>query len=304
METKSLRFIMKYGTNLTINYSQIIGKKDLNIKLSEYLYSMYNGGTSIVKDFYDFNDSTQTLTINTYTNNIVNISFVFEFENYSDDCEVYMKFILSPPLLINIEYGLCFFSCDICYYYYQICDINDCKNKYSFINDFNNNTCYPNNLILQKYVYNHTTNFFEKCYESCEFCSVMGDYSSQLNHNCLSCPEGYLKYFEYIGNCYKINEEDLNFDKIINNVDDISFTRVESCKNTKNQLKVNLTGECFSHCPIINIYKKYNYKENINFYSYFEDQEIPQYKEYEEPFPKYTFGNLCLENCPNDTYPD
>ena len=76
--------------------------------------------------------------------------------------------------------------------------------------------------------------------------------SSQLNHNCFSCSEGYLKSYEYIGNCYKINKNEIDSDKIIINRNDKRFTIVESCAETEKKLKINATGECVSQCPKIN----------------------------------------------------
>ena len=303
IKTKSLKFLMNYGMNIAINYSQIFGV-DIDLKLSSYYAGMsFLGGTSIDSDYFYLDDVNKKLLIDTNNNNILNISIDFEFTDYKDTFN--MEFYVFPPLSIYIDYGQKFFPCDICYYHYKTWDIDDCQEKYSFINEeLNNKTkCYPNNQILENFVYNKTTNYFEKCYESCMFCSLMGELSSNDNHNCLSCSDGYIKSFEYIGNCYRLNEEDIIFDKIINNIEDINFTKVGSCLNTSKPLKINLTGEFVSKCPLSNIYKKYKYQK-INFYSFFEEYENLTYEEYEEALPKYTFGNLCLDICPNYTYPD
>ena len=118
--------------------------------------------------------------------------------------------------------------------------------------------------------------------------------SSQLNHNCYSCSEGYLKSYEYIGNCYKINNNETNSDKIIINQNDKSFTIVESCAETEKKLKINATGECVSQCPKINNYKNYEY-HYANFTSEDYNPNISQYQEIEEIVPKYKLG-VCVLN--------
>ena len=127
----------------------------------------------------------------------------------------------------------------------------------------------------------------------------MNSLSSKLNHNCLSCGEGYLKSYEYLGNCYKINNNEINSDKIVRNKQDESFTIVESCAETEKKLKINSTGECVSQCPKLNIYKNYIY-QYINFTSKDYNPNISQYQDIEEIVPKYNLGDLCLESCPPD----
>ena len=103
----------------------------------------------------------------------------------------------------------------------------------------------------------------------------MNSLSSESQHNCLACPDGYQKSYEYMGNCYKIDKSD-NSDKIISNKGDGSFTSVSSCQETSKQYKIKSTGECVSECPSISLYKKYTY-QNIDFFNYDFDPSIPQY---------------------------
>ena len=127
----------------------------------------------------------------------------------------------------------------------------------------------------------------------------MKNANSQENHNCYSYREGYLKSYEYIGNCYIINDNEINFEKIIIDKNDESFAIVQSCRNTEKKLKINSTGECVSHCPEISGYKNYIYNFT-NFTSQNYNPNIPQYQEIEEILPKYNLGDLCIEAFPPD----
>jgi len=65
------------------------------------------------------------------------------------------------------------------------------------------------------------------------------------------------------------------------------------------KLKINSTGECVSHCPKINNYKRYEYHYS-NFTSEDYNPNISQYQVIEEIEPKYKLGDLCVESCPLD----
>ena len=77
---------------------------------------------------------------------------------------------------------------------------------------------------LQGYLYNSNTKLFEKCYETCNFCSKTAEESSPSEHNCESCIEGYAPSYQYLGNCYQMNENEISLDKKVNIVTDTSFT--------------------------------------------------------------------------------
>jgi len=172
-----------------------------------------------------------------------------------------------------------------------------CKNEYSFFRgmDETNKT----NQTFKNYIYNNETNYFEECFHTCLFCSLMKSSSSESQHNCLACSDGYQKSYEYMGNCYKIDRND-NSDKIISNKGDESFTSVSSCLETSKKYKIKSTGECVSECPSISPYKKYTY-QYIDFFKYDVDLSIPQCILEDEEVPKYLFRNLCLERCPLGT---
>ena len=59
--------------------------------------------------------------------------------------------------------------CGSCRKDYGICD--DCiYENYALIKD-GNETCYPKEKYIKGYIYNNSTNLFEKRYSSCNFCS-------------------------------------------------------------------------------------------------------------------------------------
>ena len=84
--------------------------------------------------------------------------------------------------------------------------------------------CYPINQTIKGYIYNSTTGQFEKCYKSGQFCTLSAEESSELKKNCFICNEGYSPSYEYMGNCYII--EEYVKDKIISLITDESFTLI------------------------------------------------------------------------------
>lgn len=167
------------------------------------------------------------------------------------------------------------------------------------MDETNKTNCVPNNQTIKNYIYNDETNYFEECFQTCSFCSLMKSLSSNTNQNCLACSDGYQKSYEYMGNCYKIDIND-NSDKIIINIEDESFILVNSCQETEKQYKINSTGECISECPTTSLYKKYTF-QNVDFFDYDFEPSIPQYIIEDDEPPKYLFGYLCLEKCPLGT---
>jgi len=278
IKAQSSKYIKAYDNNKVVNIKQAIIPYDdyENIKLSKILYE----GGNITDDYYTYKELNTQLTI--FGNPISpGKKAIFIFNS------LYEK-------KSNIDINL---YCNLCFYHYKDCDLQKCNTNYAYIK--NTDDCYPNNQLFKKYIYNSVTNYFEKCYKTCDFCSAMESESSQLNHNCFSCSEGYLKSYEYIGNCYKINKNEMDSDKIIINQKDTSFTIVKSCAETEKKLKIKSTYECVSQCPKINNYKNYAY-HYANFTSEDYNSNISQYQEIEEIVPKYRLGDLCVESCPLD----
>ena len=288
VKSQSSKYIKSYSNNKVVNINKLIIPNDDygNIKISNILYE----GGNITKDYYTYSELSHDLTIS--GNPTTPIKAIFLFNTlYEKQSNIDINLYLSPPLNVTLEFEGCSYFCNLCFYHYTGCSLQSCKQNYAFIRNTDN--CYPINQLFKKYVYNSATKYFEKCYKTCDFCSTSEN--SQQKHNCLSCAQGYLRSYEYIGNCYKNNEN--NSDKIIINKNDESFTIVQSCIDTEKKLKINSTGECVSQCPKLNYYKNYTYNY-INFNSFEYKTNVPQYQENEEILPKYNFGDLCIESCP------
>ena len=168
-------------------------------------------------------------------------------------------------------------------------NINQCdeypSENYALLKD-NNRTAYPINKVLKGYLYNENSNLFEKCYPSCNFCYEIS--TDKTAHKCQSCANGYLHSYSIPGNCYKINNLQLNEEKIVNiddNDDNESFILTSCLSN-----KIYSTGECIEICP-----------NSTPFYFYEIDQESGEYikKDAFNP-PKYLFNKKCYEECPSD----
>ena len=153
----------------------------------------------------------------------------------------------------------------------------------ALLKDSSDNICYPKTKIIKGYKYRESTNFFEKCYSSCDFCSETP--GNNLNHKCEACAEGYLPSYAYPGNCYKINGLQINEDKKVNNQNDENF--VSTICSSK---KIESTGECNDQCPISTVFYEYIYDNSNQIYT----------KNSLNP-PKFAFDNKCIDACPSYT---
>jgi hypothetical protein len=196
IKAQSSKYIKAYDNNRVVNIKQALIPYDNyeNIKLSKILYE----GGNITDDYYTYKELSTELKI--FGNPISpGKKAIFIFNSlYEKKSNIDINLYIDPPLNITIEFEGCSFYCNLCFYHYKDCNLQSCNNNYAYIK--NTDDCYPNNQLFKNYIYNSVTNYFEKCYISCDFCSSMESESSQLNHNCFSCSEGYLKSYEYIGN--------------------------------------------------------------------------------------------------------
>ena len=154
-------------------------------------------------------------------------------------------------------------------------------------------------------IYNNITNYFEKCYSTCFFCSKVGELSKAQSQNCKVCKEGYLRSYIFPGNCYPIEypQNTSNYPKIIDNINDESFRIIDSCFNLSKYI-INDTGECIDSCPSNTVY--YNYYLNEEFDVSKQEESflgLLYPLELERP-PQFLFNNVCYSYCPNNTYED
>ena len=157
----------------------------------------------------------------------------------------------------------------------RVCDENE-----ALIRDSNNHICYPITQNIKGFKYDVGTNYFEKCYASCSFCSEISTDSS--NHKCESCIDDYLPSYKYLKNCYNKNGiEDIE-DKKVENQNGVNFV-ITNCS----LYKIGSTGECVEACPEMTDYYLYEYDSNSEQYI----------KSILNP-PKYLFNKKCIEECP------
>ena len=268
-------------------------KKLYNAALVKYL-STSKQDYSYTNCKIKFNESSQILSGSTNLNNWMTFYFYFYGGNLEDISNIY--FII-PTCLVNIR--VCAFKCGSCSQDYYKCDPDTCKMNFTMLRNSNDTDCYPNDQNIPNYIYNNITEYYEECYSSCKFCSKQKTLSSNLNHNCLTCNDGYLKSYEYMGNCYLINNLNNNSEtkKIVNNQLDKKYTIRDFCHN---KYIIASTGECVSECPIKTVFHTFKYLY-INFT---EQKTSPLKKMFSltiENIPKFKFGNLCYEKCPNFT---
>ena len=176
------------------------------------------------------------------------------------------------------------FSCTSCYDNSNQCDTNCLSTLYALTED--NKECYPKNLLIKGYVYDKDSNKFKKCFRSCDFCLKSSTDNSE--HFCESCAEGYLYSYEYPGNCYKINDLEINEEK---SVDIINEEFIANSCSLKQSLS---NGECISNCPNSDIYYSFDYNHLTGGYEKTSNIESP----------KYLFNNKCYVECPSYTVAD
>ena len=156
----------------------------------------------------------------------------------------------------------------------------NCDESEAHIRDPNDYNCYPITKLIKGYKYNSDTNYFEKCYSSCSFCSEISTDSN--NHKCESCTDNYLPSYIYSKNCYNKNGIEESDDKIVENRNDENFIST-SC----NLYRIESTGECVDQCP-----------ETTDYYLYEYDPITEEYTKGNLNPPKYLFNKKCIEECP------
>jgi hypothetical protein len=151
----------------------------------------------------------------------------------------------------------CAFQCGSCTTDYYTCD--SCRDSnYAKKNGSTDKNCYPINQIIENYIYDSSTGYFEQCYSTCQFCSLKGSSSSQSQQNCLSCKDIYFLSYEHLGNCYLKNDDMEDKDIYIQTLIDTSFTSIDSCSSlTDKNYKISSTKECVTTCPSSNFYYSY-----------------------------------------------
>ena len=211
------------------------------------------------------------------TNYIYYLSFIEHSEN------IYTRIYLINSIMINVK--TCFSDdCISCWEDYDVCD--DCNNgQFALLRD-HPDICYKTDNIIEGYIYDPSSKFFEKCYSSCKFCSRASNNNN--DHKCESCSDGYLYSYSNPGNCYNQNNLDIQEEKVVDIQNQIYISN--SCSNNK----IDSTGECIDQCPNSSPFFYIEYNENT--------KQITTKNNLKTP--KFLFNKKCLEECPLKTYTD
>ena len=299
IKTKLKEFKIKSYFQISYNVSEIIVKSadPIIFSLKSLVYSPNVKDRIYEYNNYNFSKENQILTVFPQKNDWVYFDFYYKGE--TDDKGFSTAYYLENS---RVYIKTCLFKCGSCNETFDKCDYSDCKEMFSILKDENETECYSNDQNIPDHILNETTNYFEKCYPSCKFCSKNEELSSSINHNCMKCNEGYLKSYTFMDNCYKIDypKNNSNFSKIVRNETDEKYELVDSCKNL-NKYKIKDTGECVDKCPINSPYY-YDYKnESLNFSAQQESSIGVLYQLKKESPPKYLFNKECYASCPSLT---
>ena len=183
---------------------------------------------------------------------------------------------------VKINVNTCYSnSCISCWKDFYKCD-NCNGEEYALLID-KRNMCYHKDKIIKGYIYNSSTKIFEKCYSSCEFCSASS--TDNTEQNCESCIDGYLYSYSHPGNCYNLNDSDMQADK------SVDITNNQFISNSCSNNKIYSTGECIDSCPQTSPFYSIEYNEETNEYISINNLNPP----------KYLFNKKCFEICPTNS---
>ena len=291
---------VKSNTRTIFNVSELIIspiEPDL-LSFSNLIYYISTSNKNTTYDKYNFNKNNQILTIEESLNDWIVFNFYYDGQINRFSTAFYLE-----GATVTIK--TCLFKCGQCFGNISECDYGTCKANFSLFKESDDKECYPNDQNFPNYIYNKTTNYFEKCYPSCYFCSKENEFSTPQSQNCKVCQEGYLKSYNYPGNCYPIEfpQNTSNYSKIVDNINHDSFQIIDSCFNISKYI-INDTGECVDSCPTNTVYYTYYFNKSLDFSQQEESFIGYLYPLSKEKTPKYLFNKVCYSYCPSLTYED
>ena len=297
-ETKTLIKEVKSNDTTIVNVSEIItNPKDHHLLLSNssLIYYINTRTQSNHYDNYIFDKDTQLLTIYGSLNDW--ITFFFYYSSTTNGLSAIFHFENA-----KVTIKTCLFKCGQCFTNFSTCDEGTCKSNFSLYEDSFDQGCFPIEQNYPNYIFNKTTNFFERCFNSCTFCSLNGKFSSNEQQNCKVCQEGYLKSYTSMGNCYPIEYpyNTSNYSKIFD-AENRAFKLVNNCWDL-GKLKINENGECVDSCPKTTLYHTYKLNESFDYSKQEESYIGLLYPVYKESPPQYKFNKVCYTSCPKLTY--
>jgi hypothetical protein len=269
------------------------------LSISSLTYFISTTEQNSTYDKYNFNKENHELKILPSYNDWVTFNFFFDGETM-ETTGIKTGFYLNNTIQIKT----CLFKCGKCYTPNECFNSNCKKNFAKYINS-TDTECYPIEQNFPNYIYNQTSDFFEECYSTCKFCSLIGELCSHSSQNCKVCQDGYLRSYRFLGNCYKISYpyNTSNYFKLVNDINDEDFTIVNSCYDI-NKIPINKTGECVDSCPTSTTFYNYYYNESLDLSQQQETSIGYLYTLNEEDVPKYLFNKVCYSKCPHLTYKD
>ena len=301
IKIKKIEVISNTETNFNVgNLITNPSDHNLNLSFSSLVHYISTKESRYYYNKYTFNYETQILNVQGSSNDW--ITFTFNYKENKENGPLIEFFFENSKVMVRT----CLFKCGQCSIDFSVCDYGTCKSKFSLLRDSDDHECYPIDQNFPYYIHNVTSNYFEKCYESCIFCSKETSYSSKEIQNCKVCKEGYLRSYAIVGNCYPISSPQNNseFSKLLKDDEngDKNFEIINSSCSYIDKLKINDTGECVDSCPLTTVY--YTYYKNKSFY--FSKQEETSmgllYPLTKEKGPKYLFNKVCYSTCPSLTY--
>ena len=186
--------ILRLKTNETKEYnvSYLFDSSNYgNLQVESIIKNEYNQATNIIfgESFNNFLINKSLLTLEPSINNWYEYNFAL-IENKINFARIF--FLSNIKLLIRT----CTYQCSSCQYDYYKCD--SCRDQnFAIVKDSDHKNCYPKTMTIKNYIYNSNTNEFEKCYNTCQFCSKTNKESSSYEHNCESCLEEYLPSYKF-----------------------------------------------------------------------------------------------------------
>ncbi len=220
---KSQEIQINYGNFINFNTKDLIylGTIDpINGNLNTFMYPIYFEGDGEL--LFNVNNNLENIIFNQSTDN-------YDFTYYSNGSEGYKIFTFSGIDNINRIGIRCNITIKVCSKECLNCEeINNnsctkCSTDYHQLIDSKDDKIFPcYKDEVDNYLYNETTGYYEKCYDTCKKCIKPKNYSSSigtiLNNQCIECKDNY--YFQSednnnkIGDCVKKCDENLALDSI------------------------------------------------------------------------------------------
>ena len=139
-----------FGT-LYINSLKIISSSNTSETIEKtYPFDTFN---------FPFDENLNKIILDSSLNLWYEFNFAFKEVNNN-----YLRLFILPNYKLHIR--TCAFQCGSCVEDYYKCD--NCRDSnYTVINNSNDSNCYHKEQLLEGYIYDPSTGYFEECYPTC-----------------------------------------------------------------------------------------------------------------------------------------